>query len=421
MPLMRTILSLLPQSLQTRLLSSYHLFLARLGALLYGNPSKNLVIIGITGTKGKSSTAEMIRAILIESGKKVAITGTIRFAIGDQEEKNLFKMSMPGRMFIQSFLARAKKAAVTHAVIEMTSEGAVQHRHRGLQMNALVFTNIAPEHIERHGSFEKYAAAKLLLVEHLSRSPKSPRIIVANGDDPYGKSFLSYTAEEKRAFNLADVEINKESAEGSEFKYKGQIFTLLLPGKFNILNALAAIETTNALGISYETAARALQTLERIPGRAERIREGQPFEVIVDYAHTPDSLRAIYEAFPMRRICVLGNTGGGRDTWKRPIMGGIADTYCDVSFLTNEDPYDENPETIIHEVASGFIHHTPHIVMDRREALRQALREAREGDAVIISGKGTDPYIMGPKNTKEPWSDANVTREELKKLLTEQR
>lgn len=417
MRFLRKILTLLPKPLREALLVRYHLIVAYAGALLYGNPSRKMVVIGVTGTKGKSTTAEMIRAILKESGKKVAIVGTIRFAIGDTEERNLFKMTMPGRFFIQRFLARALKAGCTHAVIEMTSEGAKQFRHKGIELNALVFTNLSPEHIESHGSLEKYAAAKLSLAEHLSHSPKRPRIIVVNGDDAYAEQFLSFPTDVQRSFSLTDAITQATSPMQSTFTYRLTPFTLQLPGAFNIANALAAVEVCDALGVSAATAAHALAQIMRMPGRAERIECGQKFHVIVDYAHTPDSLEAIYSAYPMRKICVLGNTGGGRDTWKRPKMGAIADQACDIAILTNEDPYDEDPEKIVREVASGFTMHTPRIIMDRREAIREAIREAQEGDAVLITGKGTDPYIMGPQGTKQEWSDARVATEELRQLL----
>ncbi len=424
MSFLRSLLNLLPKPLRGVLLAVYHLTLSYVGALRYGFPSNRLIVVAITGTKGKSSTAEMVRAILAASGKKVAIAGTIRFAIGDNEEPNLFKMTMPGRFFLQRFLHKAVSRGATHAVLEMTSEGAKQSRHRGVALNALVFTNISPEHIESHGSFEKYLAAKLSLAQHLSRSHKRPRILVANADDAHGATFLSYPAEEKRSFSEKDVHVSKESPSGTTFIYRGQEFVLNLPGRFNVRNALAAIEVADALGVDLKTSASALSKITRIAGRAERIERGQPFSVVVDYAHTPDSLQAIYDAFPPstnsgqagRRICVLGNTGGGRDTWKRPVMGAIADRMCDVSFLTDEDPYDEDPRSIVDAVASGFAVHSPTIIMDRRKAIAAALREAKTGDHVLITGKGTDPYIMRAKGEKEPWSDKVVAEEELGRL-----
>ena len=162
---------------------------------------------------------------------------------------------------------------------------------------------------------------------------------------------------------------------------------------------------------------KALEHVGTIPGRAERVERGQRFSVIVDYAHTPDSLRALYDAYGgSRKICVLGSTGGGRDRWKRPEMGRIADEFCDVSILTEEDPYDEDPHKIVDDLASGFVRRKPRIIPERRAAIRDALKEAREGDAVLITGKGTDPFIMGPKGGKVPWSDKKIAEEELQKL-----
>jgi len=183
------------------------------------------------------------------------------------------------------------------------------------------------------------------------------------------------------------------------------------------MNALSAIKLCEAFGIPLSVMETTLKKLPVVRGRIERIEAGQNFTVIVDYAHTPDSLRALYGAFEKsRKICVLGNTGGGRDTWKRPEMGRIADEECEKIILTNEDPYDEDPRAIVDAMASGMSRQ-PEIIMDRREAIRAALRAARSGDAVLISGKGTDPFIMEAKGKKTPWSDAEVVREELERLL----
>jgi len=171
------------------------------------------------------------------------------------------------------------------------------------------------------------------------------------------------------------------------------------------------------LGIETSSAKKGIESLSLIRGRVEKIDCGQNFTVIVDYAHTDDSLRKLYETFSSsRKIAVLGSTGGGRDSWKRPVLGKIADEYCDEIIITNEDPYDEDPLKIINEVASGVKNHTPHIIMNRREAIAFALSQARAGDTILITGKGTDPYIMGPNGTKEIWDDAEIAREELGKI-----
>ena len=169
-----------------------------------------------------------------------------------------------------------------------------------------------------------------------------------------------------------------------------------------------------AQGISDEVIISAIEKFNAIPGRVQKIKCGQSYQVIIDYAHTPDSLEKFYRIFKsIRNICILGGTGGGRDAWKRKEMGRIADIYCEEIILTNEDPYDEDPRQIVEHVAQGIVNHEPIIIMDRREAIREAIKHAKPGDTVLITGKGTDPYIMGPKGSKIPWSDARVAHEEI--------
>lgn len=407
---------LLPRSVYRTLLVPYHLFWAWYTARKYGFPGKKLVVIGVTGTKGKSSVTEMVAAVLEEGGLKVASSSTIRFKIGNETKPNLYKMTLPGRGFLQKFLKDAVDAGCTHAVVELTSEGAVQYRHLFTYQNALVFTNLEKEHIESHGSMEKYFEAKFRIGQALERSPKRPRAIIANESSEYGKKFLTLAVEKKYPFSLDDADHLSLTPHGSAFEYTGRRITLPHPGAFSALNAMAAICVGEFCGVSIEAAAEGLRKLTTIAGRAERIEEGQSFLAVVDYAHTPDSLKALYAAYPVsRKICVLGNTGGGRDTWKRSEMGAIADAQCDEVILTNEDPYDEDPQAIVDAMVSGM-KREPRVIMDRREAIRTALSLAKPGDAVLITGKGTDPYIMGPNGTKQEWSDSAVVREELKKL-----
>jgi UDP-N-acetylmuramoyl-L-alanyl-D-glutamate--2,6-diaminopimelate ligase len=401
-----------------KLLGAYHYCLAMLGAYIYGFPSKKLTVIAVTGTKGKSSTVEIISEILKAAGYTVASASTIRFTIGEVSEPNLFKMTMPGRFFLQQFLRKAVTRGATHAVIEMTSEGAKQFRHKGIELDALVFTNLAPEHLESHGSIEAYAQAKLSLAKHLEESSKCPRYLVANGDDAWGKEFLKTKVERVAPFSLSMAEPYNVDDKSVRFVWKKDLlFTVPLPGLFNLKNVLAALTLGEEMNIPLETMHKALEHMHPISGRAERVQSGQPYTVVVDYAHTPDSLRALFETFKTKRIiAVMGSTGGGRDKWKRQEMGRIAEEYCDTVFLTNEDPYDEDPQKIIDDLAKGFSKERPHIILDRRAAIREAFREAKEGDAVLICGKGTDPYIMGPHGAKQEWSDKKVAEEELKKL-----
>lgn len=418
-----TIKRIVPRQILDIVLPPYHYLLALLAALWYRFPSRHLTIIAVTGTKGKSSTIEILNAILEEAGYLTALAGTIRFKIGNNSRPNLFKMTMPGRFFIQKFLRDAVRAQATHAILEITSEGVVQSRHRFIDLDALIFTNIAPEHIEAHGSFERYLAAKLALVRALERSRKRPRIVVANADDPRGRFFLEAAVEGIVPFSLADAAPYTATPRGINMTFRGKLLTSSLPGEFNVYNLLAAILCAEALGVSADAAARGLSALPVIHGRAERIEAGLPaqagqsFTVVVDYAHTPGSLTALYNTYRgSRLICVLGNTGGGRDRWKRPDMGKIADNYCTHVILTDEDPYDESPRGIVKEMAAPM-KRRPLVIMDRRRAIRRAFSLAAEGDVVLITGKGTDPYIMGPRGAKEPWSDAAVAREELVRLI----
>ncbi|MDE1944605.1 MAG: UDP-N-acetylmuramyl-tripeptide synthetase [Patescibacteria group bacterium] len=415
--IVRALKKILPEAAVRPLLPLYHRALVFFMALAYGFPARKLTVIGVTGTKGKSTTAEMLFSILRGAGYRTALISTIRFAIEDDSEPNRYKMTLQGRGFAQAFMKKALRAGCTHLVIEVTSESVLQFRNRFLDLDALIVTNIQREHIESHGSFERYVAAKRAIVDTLVRSPKRVRILVANEDVPESRAFLS--AQVSKAIGCSARELSRLSSDDRSvsFDYASTHFSLPLPGTFNAMNALAAVKLCEVLGIAPAKAALALATLPVVRGRVERIEEGQDFIAVVDYAHTPDSLRALYGAFPNhRKICVLGNTGGGRDTWKRPEMGRIAEEACAEVILTNEDPYDEDPRAIIDAMVAPM-KRPPTVIMDRREAIRAALRAARKGDAVLVSGKGTDPYIMGPKGSKTPWSDAQVVREELGRLL----
>lgn len=417
--LLRTTEKIIPKKIYKFLQPFYHLLLALIGTCLYRFPSRHIYVIGVTGTKGKSSTVEFINAALTGAGKKTAILSTIRFKVGEETRPNKFKMTMPGRFFTQKFLRDAVNARCEYAIIEMTSEGARFYRHVGVSLDALIFTNLSPEHIESHGSFEKYKKAKLRLAHHLAKSKKPIRLSIANTDNKHAFSFLINDVEKNIGYSLKNTRILSETQTSSIIDYRGTHITIPLPGKFNISNALAALTLSEELGIALSDAKNGIEKLSLIRGRVERIDCGQNFTVIVDYAHTDDSLRKLYETFDSsKKIAVLGSTGGGRDEWKRPVLGKIADDYCHDIIITNEDPYDEDPMKIINDVARGVTTHTPLCILDRRLAIRKAFSLARAGDVVLITGKGTDPYIMGANGTKEVWDDATVAKEELEKLKT---
>ncbi|MAZ56374.1 hypothetical protein CL653_01125 [bacterium] len=405
----------------------YHFLLAWSASVFYKHPSKDITVIAVTGTKGKSTVTEILTAILEGSGEKVASLSTIKFKCGDKIEKNFYKMTLPGRFFLQRFLRAAVKEGCTYAVIEMTSEGARQFRHRFVELDGLIFTNLTPEHIESHGSFPNYKAAKLSIAKQLERSVKRPRFIIANIDDEHGCDFLETKVEEKCPYSLKDLKLHTLHKDGMTmvFEENNKEVTIRVPliGLFNVYNSLAAITLALRLGITWDVIEKSLRSLPTIAGRVEMIPSdnglGNKFTAVVDYAHTPDSLEKFYQAFRSgEKVCVLGNTGGGRDSWKRPEMAKIAEQYCDHIILTNEDPYDEDPRKIVEEMAEAIEDKSKfEIIMDRREAIATALTNAPDQGYVLISGKGTDPYIMGPHNTRKPWNDGDVVREEMSKLM----
>lgn len=394
-------------------LAPYHFLVATLGAAVFGFPSREVRVIGVTGTKGKSSTTEFLASMFEAAGERVALNNSIRTRIAGKTLAGSGR-SMPGRAALQRFLSDAKRAGCTVAIIEMTSEGAKQHRHRGIELDGLIFLNLSPEHIESHGSLQKYKDAKFALALQLLRSRKRPRMMVANARDPESARYLALPVEQSIGFAL-NLLPHRASDSGGTLTWHGTEIAVHQPGVFSLENVLAAAEMAQACGVPLDAIVRGAAAVREIPGRAQRVDAGQPFLVVVDYAHTPDSLRALCEAYAShRKICVLGSAGGGRDTWKRPVMGEVAETECDTVILTNDDPYDEDPLSIIRDIERGM--EKPHeVIPDRRAAIRKALSLAQPNDAVLITGKGIDP-IYGPGGKKIPWSDADVAREELARL-----
>jgi UDP-N-acetylmuramoyl-L-alanyl-D-glutamate--2,6-diaminopimelate ligase len=415
--ILRIIEKIIPKKLYKMGQPFYHYSLAIIGAIIYGFPARKIHVTGITGTKGKSTVSELVNAIFEEKGYKTALSNTIRFKIAESSRPNKYKMSLPGRFFIQKFLRDAVNAGCTHAVIEITSEASKQFRHKFVWLDSFIFTNLSPEHIESHGSYEKYRQAKLNIAKNLGLGGKKNTILVVNGDDEEHEHFYKQPADKKIKFSLTDVK-PIDLSDGIKMRWKKNTIYSKLQGEFNAYNILAAATLSEAMGISDEIIRTAMENVNEIPGRVQKINLGQGFDVVIDYAHTPDSLEELYKAFPKKKkICVLGNTGGGRDTWKRPVMAKIAEKYCNNIILTNEDPYDEDPEKIVDEMKSAITKKPVIKIMDRRQAIKNAISSAEKGDVVLISGKGTDPYIMEENGKKTPWSDYGVAKEELEKIL----
>ncbi|MCL5436235.1 MAG: UDP-N-acetylmuramyl-tripeptide synthetase [Patescibacteria group bacterium] len=427
------------------LLSAYHLFLSWLAAFWYGHPSEELVVIGVTGTNGKSTVVNLIAQILHSSGQKVGLTSTINYGVWGEERLNTFKMTMPGRFFLQKQLRNMVAAGCRYAIIESTSEGVLQHRHRHIHYDCMVFTNLAPEHLERHGGFENYKKAKLEYFRKLAVSPhkilsgkRIDKVIVANGADKHSADFLDFSVDKKITFSASRdfarrpgpddflAENVQLRSEGTSFNLQGQAFKLPLLGAFNLENALAAIATVAAFGVDFASSARALSHIRSIPGRLENIDCGQNFSVIVDYAPEPNALAATYQALRLlprkRLIHILGSTGGGRDTARRAVLGEMAGKTADIVIVTNEDPYDDGPMAIISDVARGAEKAGKQLgsnlfkILDRQDAIKKALALAGVGDMVLITGKGSEQAMVVSRNKKIPWDDRAVVREELIRL-----
>lgn len=426
-----------------KILRPYHFLWAFFSALIFGFPGKKIKVIGITGTKGKSSVVEMISKILEEAGCKTAIFSSIKIKIDKEEKRNLFKMTMPGRWYIQKFLRDARKARCDYAILEVTSEGILQYRQKFIDFEVVVFTNLHPEHIERHGGFENYRKTKERLFK------ENNKIHILNLDDENVKYFLKYKANEKYGFSLKKnlkiksqnlkiikgKKVNRE--EGLFLKINDTEIKINLLGDFNLDNALCAVCVGISQGVSLGTAKNALEKIKRIPGRMEILAD-EPFKVIVDYAHTPDSLLEVYKNLVSQKsnfnykksnlICVFGAAGGGRDKWKRPKMGEIAAKYCDKVILTNEDPYDENPWQIIRDIEKGIIRvwrkdkmKNLYKIIEREKAIKKALSLAKDGDIVIITGKGCEPWMCVEGGKKIPWDDREIVKKEIKKYANTKR
>jgi len=379
----------------------YHYLLALAGAVVCGFPARKLIVIGVTGTKGKSTTVVLAGKIFQEAGYKVGWVSSLTINYGDGEIMNKYHMTMPGRFFIQSALAKMAKNGCKYAIIEVTSEGIKQFRHKFIKFSGAVFTNLAPEHIEAHGSFEKYRDAKLELFKATAKNKNS--FGVYNIDDENVEWFLKYPIKNQYKFSLKNNKIDFKSN---------------LIGEFNAYNVLAAIIIAKSQGIPEGVAQKALEKVKFIPGRVEEINEGQDFKVIVDLAHTPDSFEKVFKVFkqmPHKRIIsVFGAAGGGRDKWKRPELGKIASENSDIMIICNEDSYDESEQKIADEIATGCKKTKPEIILDRRKAINKALSLAQKDDIVLILGKGTEQTMVIGKN-KSYWDDREVVREELKK------
>jgi UDP-N-acetylmuramoyl-L-alanyl-D-glutamate--2,6-diaminopimelate ligase len=411
--------------------------MAPVAAAFNEDPTSELTVVGVTGTNGKTTTAFLIRHLLEGAGKRCGLLGTVRQVIGGQMED--VERTTPEAIDLQRTFARMLEAGDYACAMEVSSHALVLHRADAIDFAVKVFTNLSQDHLDFHEDMEDYFAAKRLLFMGEGGAPLieiEGGISVVNLDDPYGQRLagelstgdggdcITFSA----AGGAADL-----SARGVTFDPSGSRFLCMspdgeievqtpLPGDFNVANALAALGVAYALGLDLRDAARALASAEQVPGRFESIDEGQPFGVIVDYAHTPDSLENVLDAGRRltggRLISVFG-CGGDRDTEKRPLMGKAGAELSDIAVVTSDNPRSEDPESIIEMIRRG-IPESPHaevlVDVDRRGAIAAALGRAEKGDLVVIAGKGHEQGQEFENGRKIPFDDRDVARDELRKL-----
>ncbi len=418
---------LIPQEIK----NSYHFFQAAIAALIYRYPSKRLKVIGVTGTDGKTTTVSLTYNILRSAGIKASMVSTVRAMVGEAAFDTGFHVTTPTPFEIQKFLRMMVQAGSEVAILEVTSHALDQNRVAFVDFYEAVITNVTHEHLDYHGSYESYVKAKSKILERV-------RYRLLNADDESFDKLKALGSGKLVSFGVKNdsdlVATNiKEKPGGVEFDLKfntkekgGQInISLPLIGFFNVYNTLAAVAVAKTFGIDNKVIARALKKFPGVVGRMEKIDEGQNFEVIVDFAHTPNaleqSLQTLRKRAKNRLICVFGSAGE-RDIAKRPLMGEVAGKICDYTVITGEDPRHEDVNKIIREIAQGakkvggVINETYWEIPDRAEAIRKAIQMVSPGDTVAILGKGHEKSMnIGGK--EYPWSDQIAARSALGERL----
>ncbi len=416
-----------------------HFMRSHLAAISNGYPAKKMIVVGITGTKGKTCTANFVWSVLHAGGYKAGLISTAIIRFGSDEELNPYHMTMPDAFIVQNTLKKMKDQGIEIVVIEMTSEGMKQFRHAGIPIDFAIFTNLSPEHLPSHkNNFEVYKKAKSKLFTSFGDGHKKlrgfsvPKTIIANSDNEHADYYLSFDADKKISFGVTNGEVKAENIlsdkNGVSFEINSEKYNISILGAFNVYNALPAIIVGNILNIPTEKIKKGLVSLAVIPGRMEEINEGQNFTLFVDYAHEPVSINAVLTASeaikkPDSKIIILfGAEGGGRDTRKRLPMAKLCAQMADFVIVTDVDPYNDDPQKIIDDVSlmvelSGKIRNKNlFAILDRKEAIEKALSLASNNDIVIITGKGAEQSMVTNKGTI-PWNEREIVRNLLKKLL----
>lgn len=405
--------------------------LAPLSAAFFGHPSRELGVIGITGTDGKTTTSYLVDHILRSAGATTGMIGTVAIRVGECEDRHASRQTTPESSDVQGYLRRMVDAGAGWAVVESTSHGLAMHRLDAVRFRIGAVTNITHEHLDFHGTIEGYRRAKAILFERVGEEGGA---VVVNADDPgavaiapfaAGAELIRYSIQDGCA-DLRAVDVEPD-ASGTKFRlalrgHGAAEVDLPLIGAFNVSNALCAAGVARAAGIDLLTIASALSTAPAIPGRMARVDMGQPYSVVVDYAHTPDSLQKVLGLLrglhPAGRLIAVFGSAGERDREKRPLQGAVSARLGDITVVTSEDPRYEDADAIIAQIAAGaeaagaVPGESLFQVTDRREALRLAFALARPGDCVLLAGKGHEGSIIWGRE-KRPWDEAGVARELL--------
>ncbi|MGC4107538.1 MAG: UDP-N-acetylmuramoyl-L-alanyl-D-glutamate--2,6-diaminopimelate ligase [Thermomicrobiales bacterium] len=405
--------------------------LATVAARFFDYPSRDLKVVGITGTDGKTTTSYILEHILQHAGVVTGVIGTVGVRIGREKSYDNGHQTTPESNRVQKYLREMADDGVEVAIVESTSHGLAMHRLDGVQYGYAGVTNITREHLEYHGTIERYRSAKAILIE---RTVRNHGVVVLNAEDEGARAMLGwtgdhpvmwYSAESARSSNVvARNIIHGQTSISFQMRLPDAETDVELPmiGQFNVANALLAASLAHALGLETATIAEALGKPLAIPGRLHQIDQGQPFAVVVDYAHTPESLRKILmllrDRYPSNRVLVVTGSAGQRDEGKRPIQGAVCAELADVSIFTNEDPRLEDADKIIQDIAEGargigtVEGERFHCLTDRRAAIALAFDLAAPGDCVLLAGKGHETsIIVGLEHV--PWNEAQVASDLL--------
>jgi UDP-N-acetylmuramoyl-L-alanyl-D-glutamate--2,6-diaminopimelate ligase len=390
----------------------------------YGNPASSLRVIGVTGTNGKTTTVNYINEILKEAGFKTAMFSTATIEVAGEAQRNELNATVASTGEMQRFFKRAKNAKVDFAVLEFPSHALHQHKLDSVPVEVAVMTNLTQDHLDYHGTMENYAAVKGKLFA------KQPKFIVLNRDDEWFDYFDQFPAEAQKItygkHESADAHIDRVKLfrKGTEadltidHQTKLELATAL-PGEFNAYNMVAAASVAYLLGVHLDDIVEGIANLETVPGRFDRIETDKGYDVVVDYAHTPDALEKMLltaKSISKNRVILVFGACGDRDKSKRPIMGEIAAKLADRIFLTDEESYNEDPDQIRAQIFEGIEKGKGQVrtteVADRREAIKKAIEVAKKGDIILVTGMGHEVYRI-VNGERIPWNDEAVVRELL--------